>query len=164
MVETISKYVQVKRRLLQDLGREPYPEEIAVELGLPVEKIHHIQQISQETVSLETPVGEDSEEDSILGDFVEDQKELTPEQKATREILRDEIHAILNDLSPREQKILKMRFGFDEYQGKTHTLEEVGREFGVTRERIRQIEAKAFERIRQHHAVRKLKGLGELHR
>ena len=164
MVETISKYTQVKRRLLQDLGRDPMPEEIAAELQIPIEKVHHIQQISQETVSLETPVGEDGDEDSLLGEFVEDQKELTPEQRATKEILRDEIHSILGDLSPREQKILKMRFGLDEYEGKTHTLEEVGMEFGVTRERIRQIEAKAFERIRQHHAVRKLQGLGELHR
>lgn len=164
MVETIAKYTQVKRRLLQDLGREPMPEEIAAELTVSVEKVHHIQRISQETVSLETPVGKDSDEDSLLGEFVEDEKELTPEQQASRGILQDEIRSILNDLSPREQKILKMRFGLDEYAGKTHTLEEVGKEFGVTRERIRQIEAKAFERIRQHGSIRRLRGLGELSR
>ena len=162
MVETISKYRQVKRRLLQDLGRDPLPEEIAVELAIPVEKVHHIQRISQDTVSLETPVGEGGDEDSLLGEFVEDDRELTPVQLTTREILKDEIRGILADLSPREQKILKMRFGLDEYEGKTHTLEEVGRDFGVTRERIRQIEAKAFQRIREHVDAQKLQGLGEL--
>ena len=155
MVETISKYTQVKRRLLQDLGREPLSEEIASELNVPVAKVHHIQRISQDTVSLETPVWDD-EEDSLLGEFVEDEKQLNPHEMATREMIRDEIKSILGDLTPREQKILKMRFGLDEYQGQTHTLEQVGTEFGVTRERIRQIEAKALERIRQHHAVRKL--------
>ncbi|OHA47902.1 MAG: hypothetical protein A2806_02335 [Candidatus Terrybacteria bacterium RIFCSPHIGHO2_01_FULL_48_17] len=155
MVETISKYTQVKRRLLQDLGREPLAEEIASELNIQVDKVHHIQRISQDTVSLETPVGDD-EEDSLLGEFVEDEKQLNPHEITTREIVRDEIKAILGDLTPREQKILKMRFGLDEYQGQTHTLEEVGAEFGVTRERIRQIEAKALEKIRQHHAARKL--------
>jgi len=164
MVETISKYRQVKRRLLQDLGRDPLPEEIAVELAMPVEKVHHIQRISQETVSLETPVGEGGDEDSLLGEFVEDDREHTPEQRASREMLRDEIRTILTDLSPREQKILKMRFGLDEYEGKTHTLEEVGRDFGVTRERIRQIEAKAFQRIREHESARRLQGLGDLER
>ena len=158
MVETISKYTQVKRRLLQDLGREPMPEEIALELNLDVSKIHHIQRISQDTVSLETPVGE-GEEDSLLGEFIEDEKQLGPHQSAAREMLRDEIRGILNDLPPREQKILKMRFGLEEYEGQTHTLEEVGTEFGVTRERIRQIEAKALDRIRQHRALRKLEGM-----
>lgn len=162
MVETIAKYTQVRRRLLQELGREPLPEEISSELNLPLEKVHHIQRISQDTVSLETPVGDESEEESLLGEFVEDEKELTPEQQATYEILRKDLREILADLSPREQKILKMRFGLDEYGGKTHTLEEVGKEFGVTRERIRQIEAKAFERIREHHKVRQIRGLGEL--
>lgn len=158
MVETISKYTQVKRRLLQDLGREPMPEEIASELGLDVSKVHHIQRISQDTVSLETPVGE-GEEDSLLGEFIEDEKQLGPHQSAAREILRDEIRGILDDLTPREQKILKMRFGLEDYEGQTHTLEEVGAEFGVTRERIRQIEAKALDRIRQHRASRKLEGM-----
>ena len=153
MVETISKYQQVKRRLLQDLGREPLPEEIAAEMGLELEKIHHIAKISQETVSLESPVGED-DEDSVLGEFIVDEKSLSPSQQAARRVLREQIIAIINDLTPREQKILRMRFGLDD--GITHTLEEVGREFGVTRERIRQIEAKAIERMRNHGLVRKL--------
>ncbi|MEK7560290.1 MAG: sigma-70 family RNA polymerase sigma factor [Patescibacteria group bacterium] len=155
MVETISKYQQVRRRLTQDLGRDPLAEEIASEMNLDVEKIHHIQQISQETVSLEAPVGED-DEDSVLGDFIEDEKMLTPVQEASRKLLRDHIKEIMVDLAPREQKILRMRFGLDD--GITHTLEEVGVEFGVTRERIRQIEAKALEKIRQHEKLIKLQG------
>lgn len=153
MVETISKYQQVRRRLTQDLGRDPLAEELAAEMNVDVEKIHHIQKISQDTVSLEAPVGED-DEDSVLGDFIEDEKMLTPAQEAARKLLKDHIREILVDLMPREQKILLMRFGLDD--GITHTLEEVGAEFGVTRERIRQIEAKALERIRQHHKVIKL--------
>ena len=153
MVETISKYQQVKRRLLQDLGREPLPEEIASEMGLELVKIHHIAKISQETVSLEAPVG-DGDEDSVLGEFIEDDKTLSPSQAAARRVLREQINAIINDLTPREQRILKMRFGLED--GITHTLEEVGREFGVTRERIRQIEAKSLERMRSHGLVRKL--------
>lgn len=153
MVETISKYQQVKRRLLQDLGREPLPEEIAAEMGLEIEKIHHIAKISQETVSLESPVGE-GDEDSVLGEFIVDDKTLSPSQQAARRVLREQMLAIINDLTPREQKILRMRFGLDD--AITHTLEEVGREFGVTRERIRQIEAKAIERMRSHGLVRKL--------
>jgi len=155
MVETISKYQQVKRRLTQDLGRDPLAEELASEMGVDLEKIHHIQQISQETVSLEAPVGED-DEDSMLGDFIEDEKTLSPSQEAARKLLKDHITEILIDLMPREQKILRMRFGLDD--GITHTLEEVGKEFGVTRERIRQIEAKALEKIRQHEKIIKLKG------
>ena len=155
MVETISKYQQVRRRLTQDLGREPLAEELAAEMSVDVEKIHHIQQISQETVSLEAPVGED-DEDSMLGDFIEDEKMLSPSQEAARKLLKDHITEILIDLMPREQKILRMRFGLDD--GITHTLEEVGKEFGVTRERIRQIEAKALEKIRQHEKVIRLKG------
>jgi len=155
MVETISKYTQVRRRLLQDLGREPMAEEIASEMGLPPEKVRHIQKISQETVSLEAPVGED-EEDSILGEFIEDQKAITPTVSAARALLRDRMESIVGDLSPREKKILDMRFGLTD--GITHTLEEVGKEFGVTRERIRQIEAKALEKIRKHQASRKLEG------
>jgi len=155
MVETISKYTQVRRRLLQDLGREPLAEEIAAEMGIDVAKVYHIQKISQETVSLETPVGED-EEDSILAEFIEDEKVIAPSLEAARTLLKGRLQEILVDLTPREQKILAMRFGLAD--GITHTLEEVGNEFGVTRERIRQIEAKSLERIREHRALKKLKG------
>ena len=154
MVETISKYQQVRRRLTQDLGRDPLAEEIASEMNMEVEKIRHIQHISQETVSLEAPVGED-DEDSVLGDFIEDEKTLSPSQETARRLLKDHIKEIMDDLMPREQKILRMRFGLDD--GITHTLEEVGEEFGVTRERIRQIEAKAIEKFRQHEKIIKLK-------
>ncbi|OGE74584.1 MAG: RNA polymerase sigma factor RpoD [Candidatus Doudnabacteria bacterium RIFCSPHIGHO2_01_52_17] len=155
MVETISKYQQVVRRLMQDLGRDPLAEEIAAEMNMEVEKIRHIQKISQDTISLEQPVGED-EEDSLLGDFIEDDKILSPSQEAARRLLKDQIREIMQDLAPREQKILRMRFGLDD--GISHTLEEVGKEFGVTRERIRQIEAKAVMKIRDHEKVRKLEG------
>jgi RNA polymerase primary sigma factor len=155
MVETISKYTQVKRRLLQDLGREPLDEELASEMGMEIEKIRQIRKISQEVVSLEAPVGE-GDEDSTLGEFIEDEKEVSPAQQAARKLLKDHITYMIRDLTPREQKILHMRFGLDD--GITHTLEEVGREFGVTRERIRQIEAKALEKIRQHSTLRKLRG------
>ena len=155
MVETISKYTQARRRLLQNLGREPLPEEVAAEMGIEVAKVHHIMKISQTTVSLETPVGEE-EEDSVLAEFIEDKKTTPPSLEAARSLLRTRLKEILIDLTPREQKILKMRFGLDD--GITHTLEEVGKEFGVTRERIRQIEAKALERIRQHEKLKKLKG------
>jgi len=155
MVETISKYTQIKRRLFQDLGREPLPEEIAVEMGESIDKIRHIIKISQDTLSLEAPVG-DEDEESSLGEFIEDKKTVSPSQVAARKLLRRRLKDILTDLSPREQKILEMRFGLRD--GITHTLEEVGQEFGVTRERIRQIEAKALERMRQHHASKKLKG------
>ena len=155
MIETISKYTQVRRNLLQQLGREPLAEEVAAEMGLEVEKVRHIERISQATVSLETPVGED-DEDSILAEFVEDEKVPPPTVEAARRLLRERLKEILVDLSPREQKILAMRFGLDD--GVTHTLEEVGVEFGVTRERIRQIEAKSLERIREHDSLKKLKG------
>jgi len=155
MVETISKYTQVKRRLLQDLGREPLAEEIAQEMDMPIAKVRQIQKISQETLSLETPVG-DSADDSTLGELIEDDKTLLPSQVASRKLLADQIRAVLADLSAREQKILRMRFGLDD--GVTHTLEEVGKEFGVTRERIRQIEAKALEKIREHEHIERLKG------
>jgi len=154
MIETISKYQQIRRRLLQDLGREPLAEEVASEMGIEVEKVHHIMEISQDTVSLEAPVGDDDDEASVLGEFIEDERMLTPAQEVDRRILKDQLRAILDDLSPREQKILKMRFGLDD--GITHTLEEVGKEFGVTRERIRQIEAKSFEKIRQHSHAQKI--------
>ena len=155
MVETISKYTQVKRLLLQNLGREPLPEEIASEMEESVEKIRHIIKISQETISLETPVGGNDEE-SNLGEFVKDEKTISPNQMAARKLLQNRLKEILVDLSPREQKILEMRFGLKD--GITHTLEEVGKEFGVTRERIRQIEAKSLERIRQHKKIKRLKG------
>ena len=155
MVETISKYAQIKRRLFQDLGREPLPEEIAAEMGVDVEKVRHIIKISQDTIPFETPVG-DEDEGSTLGDFIEDEKGITPVQSAALRLLGDQIKEIINDLQPREQKILRMRFGLDD--GITHTLEEVGNEFGVTRERIRQIEFKALEKIRQHQNLKKLEG------
>jgi len=154
MVETINKYTQATRRLVQELGRDPLPEEIAAEMGLEVEKVRHIMKISQETVSIETPVG-DSEDDSILGDFIEDTETVMPHHNAARKLLADHVDLVLKDLTPREQKILKIRFGLED--GVTHTLEEVGHEFGVTRERIRQIEAKALEKIRQSGLAGKLK-------
>ncbi|KKU50887.1 MAG: RNA polymerase sigma factor [Parcubacteria group bacterium GW2011_GWA2_47_10b] len=155
MVETISKFQQVRRRLTQDLGREPLPEEIASEMNVPVEKIYYIMKISQDPVSLYTPVGED-EEDSTLGDFIEDDKMLSPSEETSLGLLRDHIHEIISELLPREQKILKLRFGLED--GIVRTLEEVGKEFGVTRERIRQIEAKAIEKIRQHEKAKKIQG------
>ena len=155
MVETISKYAQVRRRLLQDLGREPLTEEIAAEMGIEVDKVRHIMKISQGTISLETPVGED-EEDSVLAEFIEDEKAPPPSLEAARTLLRERLKEILVDLTPREQKILAMRFGLED--GITHTLEEVGQVFGVTRERIRQIEAKALERMREHRSLKKLEG------
>ena len=155
MVETISKFTQIKRRLLQDLGREPLPEEIASEMGVDIDKVRHIIKISQETISFEAPIG-DEDDESSLGDFIEDEKGITPSQAAALRLLGDQINEIVADLQPREQKILKMRFGLDD--GVTHTLEEVGNEFGITRERIRQIEFKALEKIRQHHNLKKLEG------
>ncbi len=154
MVETINKFQQIERQLIQDLGREPLPEEIAAEMGEPVDKIRHIMKISQDTVSLETSVGED-DEDSTLGDFIEDVKSISPDKVAALQLLRDDVRRIIETLSPREQKILEMRFGLTD--GVAHTLEEVGQEFGVTRERIRQIESKALEKIQQHHHMKKLR-------
>jgi RNA polymerase primary sigma factor len=155
MVETINKFQQIERQLIQDLGREPLAEEIAAEMGEPIEKIRQIIKISQDTVSLETSVGGDGEDDSTLGDFIEDVKTVSPDKVAALQLLRDDVRAIIETLSPREQKILEMRFGLND--GVAHTLEEVGQEFGVTRERIRQIESKALEKIQQHHHMRKLR-------
>lgn len=156
MVETIAKYKQVVRRLTQELGREPLPEEIATEMGMDVDKIYQIEKIEQDVVSLETPVGGDGDDDkSTLQDFLADDKILSPDQESSRRILRDQVNMVLNDLSEKERKILEMRHGLND--GITHTLEEVGREFGVTRERIRQIEAKAHEKIRQHDNINRLK-------
>ncbi len=154
MVETINKFQQIQRLLIQDLGREPLPEEIAAEMGLPIDKVAHVIKISQDTISLETSVGED-EEDSTLEDFIEDVKNVTPDKAAALELLKDYVQEVVSHLSPREQKILEMRFGLN--NGVAHTLEEVGREFDVTRERIRQIEAKALERIKKHGGIAKLR-------
>lgn len=154
MVETINKMIRVQRQLVQDLGREPLPEEIAAEMEIPVEKVDHIIKISQETVSLEAPVGE--EEDSKLGDFIEDKISLSPEESAIYQLMKGHVGESLTMLLPREQKILKMRFGLEE-GGRTHTLEEVGKEFGVTRERIRQIEAKALQKLKKHEHSDQLK-------
>jgi len=155
MVELLTKFHEVKKRLAQDLGREPLPEEIAEEMHLEVDKVRHLSEIVQEVISLEMPVGE-SEEESILLDFIKDEKTPSPITESARMILRERLQEILKDLSPREQKILALRFGLED--GIVHTLEEVGKEFGVTRERIRQIEAKALEKIREHKSLKKLKG------
>jgi RNA polymerase primary sigma factor len=154
MVETISKYKQVVRRLGQDLGREPMPEEIATEMGIEVDKIHMIQQINQETVSLEQPIGDD-EDKSARGDFIADDKILRPDQESSRRILQDQIREVLAELSPKERRILELRFGL--LDGVQHTLEEVGQEFQVTRERIRQIEAKVHEKLRTHQKILRLR-------
>ncbi|PIR57716.1 MAG: RNA polymerase sigma factor RpoD [Parcubacteria group bacterium CG10_big_fil_rev_8_21_14_0_10_38_31] len=154
MIETITKFKQNSRKLARELGREPLDEEVAAEMGLDVSKIHHIKKISQGTLSLEAPVGDDDDK-STLSEFVADDKILSPEQQTSQRILKDQIDEILADLSPKEQKILKMRFGLDD--GVSHTLEEVGKEFGVTRERIRQIESKVIEKIRQHEKIKQLR-------
>ncbi len=153
MVETISKYTQTKRKLAQELGREPLAEEIAIEIGTTVDKVRHIQKISQEVLSLEAPVGEE-DEDSVLSEFIKDEKSLTPSQLAAHSLLKNKIKEILIDLTPREQEILRLRFGLED--GITHTLEEVGKKFGVTRERIRQIEAKALTKIKAHKKAKAL--------
>ncbi len=154
MVETMAKYKQVSRRLAQDFGRDPMPEEIATEMGVEVEKIYQIEKISQDTISLELPVGDDDDR-SRLSDFIADDKITSPDQEVAHSILTDQILEILDTLSEKERKILEMRHGL--IDGTYHTLEEVGAEFGVTRERIRQIEAKALEKIRQHERARRLK-------
>lgn len=156
MVETIAKYKQKVRELSQHLGRDPLPEEIAAEMGIEVEKIYTIQKINQDTVSLESPVGEDDDERSTLGSFIADESIASPDKEASQRILAEQMATILDELSPKERKILEMRNGLTD-DGVCYTLEEVGREFGVTRERIRQIEAKALERIRTHERAKQLR-------
>ena len=153
MVETINKLIRVQRQLLQELGREPYPEEIAEKMGLPVERVREIQKISQEPVSLETPIGE--EEDSHLGDFIQDDNVPVPAEAAAFTLLKEQLVEVLGTLTEREQKVLTLRFGLED--GRARTLEEVGKEFNVTRERIRQIEAKALRKLRHPSRSRKLK-------
>ena len=153
MVETINKLIRVSRQLLQELGREPTPEEIAQEMNISVERVREIQKISQEPVSLETPIGE--EEDSHLGDFIQDENVPVPADAAAFTLLKEQLVEVLGTLTEREQKVLRLRFGLDD--GRARTLEEVGREFNVTRERIRQIEAKALRKLRHPSRSRKLK-------
>ncbi|MCI8770600.1 MAG: RNA polymerase sigma factor RpoD [Lachnospiraceae bacterium] len=153
MVETINKFVRVQRQLLQELGREPYPEEIAKQMNMPVDRVREIQKISLEPVSLETPIGE--EEDSHLGDFIQDDNVPVPAEAAAFTLLREQLEEVLSTLTEREQKVLKLRFGLED--GRARTLEEVGKEFKVTRERIRQIEAKALRKLRHPSRSRKLK-------
>ncbi|MCI7043140.1 MAG: RNA polymerase sigma factor RpoD [Lachnospiraceae bacterium] len=153
MVETINKLIRVSRQLLQELGREPTPEEIAAEMNLPVDRVREILKISQEPVSLETPIGE--EEDSHLGDFIQDDNVPVPADAAAFTLLKEQLVEVLGTLTEREQKVLRLRFGLDD--GRARTLEEVGKEFNVTRERIRQIEAKALRKLRHPSRSRKLK-------
>ena len=153
MVETINKYVRVQRQLLQELGREPQPEEIAKHMNMPVDRVREIQKISLEPVSLETPIGE--EEDSHLGDFIQDDNVPVPAEAAAFTLLREQLDEVLGTLTEREQKVLKLRFGLED--GRARTLEEVGKEFKATRERIRQIEAKALRKLRHPSRSRKLK-------
>ncbi|MBB6624314.1 RNA polymerase sigma factor RpoD [Clostridium gasigenes] len=153
MVETINKLIRVQRQLLQELGRDPQPEEISKVMELPVEKVREIQKIAQEPVSLETPIGE--EEDSHLGDFIPDEDALAPAEAAAFTMLKEQLINVLDTLTPREEKVLRLRFGLDD--GRARTLEEVGKEFNVTRERIRQIEAKALRKLRHPSRSKKLK-------
>lgn len=153
MVETINKLIRVSRQLLQDLGREPTAEEIAAEMDLTPEKVREIQKIAQEPVSLETPIGE--EDDSHLGDFIEDQEALAPSDAAAYELLKEQLEDVLDTLTDREENVLRLRFGLDD--GRTRTLEEVGKVFGVTRERIRQIEAKALRKLRHPSRSKRLR-------
>jgi len=153
MVETINKVMRISRQLLQELGHDPTPEEIAEDMGMPVEKVREILKIAQEPVSLETPIGE--EEDSHLGDFIPDEDASEPAEAASFTLLKEQLSGVLNTLTPREEKVLRLRFGIED--GRTRTLEEVGREFNVTRERIRQIEAKALRKLRHPSRSKKLK-------
>jgi RNA polymerase primary sigma factor len=153
MVETINKLIRISRQLLQELGREPTPEEIGQVMKMPTERVREIIKIAQEPISLETPIGE--EEDSHLGDFIEDQDALAPAEAASFTMLKEQLEGVLDTLTPRERKVLKLRFGLDD--GRPRTLEEVGQEFGVTRERIRQIEAKALRKLRHPSRSKRLK-------
>ena len=153
MVETINKQIRVSRRLLQELGREPTPEEIAREMGISEDRVREIQKIAQDPVSLETPIGE--EEDSHLGDFIEDEGSATPSDAVATTILKEQLLGVLDTLTPREEKVLRLRYGIDD--GRPRTLEEVGKEFNVTRERIRQIEAKALRKLRHPSRSKRLK-------
>ena len=153
MVETINKVIRVSRQLLQELGHDPTPEEIAAEMNMPVEKVRDILKIAQEPVSLETPIGE--EEDSHLGDFIPDEDASEPAEAASFTLLKEQLMTVLSTLTPREEKVLRLRFGLED--GRTRTLEEVGKEFNVTRERIRQIEAKALRKLRHPSRSKKLK-------
>ncbi|SDK80222.1 RNA polymerase sigma factor RpoD [Lacicoccus qingdaonensis] len=153
MVETINKLIRIQRQLLQDLGREPIPEEIGEEMDLPADKVREILKISQEPVSLETPIGE--EDDSHLGDFIEDQEAQSPSDHAAYELLKEQLEDVLDTLTDREENVLRLRFGLDD--GRTRTLEEVGKVFGVTRERIRQIEAKALRKLRHPSRSKRLR-------
>ncbi len=153
MVETINKLIRIQRQLLQDLGREPTPEEIGAEMDLPTEKVREILKIAQEPVSLETPIGE--EDDSHLGDFIEDNEATSPADHAAYELLKEQLEDVLDTLTDREENVLRLRFGLDD--GRTRTLEEVGKVFGVTRERIRQIEAKALRKLRHPSRSKQLK-------
>ena len=153
MVETINKLIRIQRQLLQDLGREPLPEEIGAEMDMPTEKVRNILKIAQEPVSLETPIGE--EDDSHLGDFIEDQDATSPADHAAYEMMKKQLENVLDTLTDREENVLRLRFGLDD--GRTRTLEEVGKVFGVTRERIRQIEAKALRKLRHPSRSKQLK-------
>ena len=153
MVETLNRVVRCSRQMTQDLGREPTPEEIAQELDMPLSKVEETLRIAQDPVSLETPVG--GEEDSHLGDFIEDESTAEPDEAAAAKLMKEQLAEVLATLSPREEQVLRMRFGLDD--GKAHTLEEVGNAFNVTRERIRQIEAKALRKLRHPSRSKRLK-------
>ena len=153
MVETINKLLRTQRRLTQELNREPTNDEIAAAMDMDVDKVEHIMKIKQDISSLDASVRDD-EEDSVLGDFIEDEDQETPSESASKQLLKEQVKQILGTLTEREQKILRLRFGLDD--GKSHTLEEVGQEFSVTRNRIRQIEAKALAKLRKHRDTRKL--------
>ena len=153
MIETINKIVRTSRQMLHEIGREPTPEELAEKLGMPLEKVRKVLKIAKEPISLETPIGD--EEDSHLGDFIEDRGALAPAEAASHQLLKEQVEAVLDSLTGRERRVLQLRFGLED--GRARTLEEVGKEFNVTRERIRQIEAKALRKLRHPSRSRKLK-------